>query len=122
MAAMKSIKDLFTTTGEPTRGRGLPATHEAAKNGDAQAQHALATMYLRGIGVKKDAAAAADWLRKAADQGHTPSQFALARLLLYGVGVTKAPQEALGWLRKAAEGGHAEARQVLDGLKEGAVR
>ena len=34
------------------------------------AMMSLATMYIRGVGVKKDAKQAAHWLRKAAALGH----------------------------------------------------
>lgn len=45
----------------------LKRVQTAAKAGDAKAEYQLANLYLSGAGVRKDAAKAAAWYRKAAD-------------------------------------------------------
>lgn len=85
----------------------------AAKAGNAEAQNELGDRYLRGAGVDRDAAKAADWYRKAADQGYAPAQSMLGVLYLRGNGVPKDPAQALHWVRKAADQGNADAQSDL---------
>ena len=58
----------------------------------------------KGKGVKKNAAEAAKWWRKAADQGHAQAQFELGCLYYVGEGVEQDGAEVLrtGSLRRFA--------------------
>jgi TPR repeat protein len=96
-------------TTQPERDRVMAA----AKTGNAEAQNELGDRYLRGAGVDRDAAKAADWYRKAADQGYAPAQSMLGVLYLRGNGVPKDPAQALHWVRKAADQGNADAQSDL---------
>ena len=48
-----------------------------AEKGNADAQNALGRMYLYGLGLRQDSAAAAGWYRKAAEQGDSWAQNAM---------------------------------------------
>ena len=49
----------------------------SAESRDARAELALGIMYARGMGIDKDAAAAAVWFKRAAEQGLAPAQLHL---------------------------------------------
>lgn len=91
----------------------LKRVQTAAKAGDAKAEYQLANLYLSGAGVRKDAAKAAAWYRKAADQGYGPAQSELGALYLRGIGVPKDEAQAIVWVRKAAEQGEMTAQSDL---------
>jgi TPR repeat protein len=94
----------------------LAACSAAAKSGDAMARYRLGQMYRKGRGVKKDAAMAEDWYRKAADAGHPGAQYRVGQALRKGKGAKKDPAAAAGWYRKAAEQGHRQAQMKLGDL------
>jgi len=81
---------------------------------DPNAQFIMGEMYYNGLGVKKDHAEAAIWIRKAADQGLAEAQFVICHMYYYGFGVKEDPAEALIWCRKAALQGHIRARILRD--------
>jgi TPR repeat protein len=81
---------------------------------DPNAQFIIGEMYYNGLGVKKDHAEAAIWIRKAADQGLAEAQFVICHMYYYGFGVKGDPAEALIWCRKAALQGHIRARILRD--------
>lgn len=58
-------------------GENLETTLQAAKEGNAEAQYRLGSMYAKGAGVKKDMEEAYRWYHRAAGQGHTKAQEAL---------------------------------------------
>lgn len=84
-----------------------------ANQGDARGQFALATLYLRGQGVKKDATKAAELFKLAADQDYSVAQTNLAVLHMRGDGVPKDNAQALTLLEKASVRGNAEAMARL---------
>lgn len=95
------------TTGKDAPGytnAGGPL-EEAARTGDAEASWNLGLSYLRGIGVPKDEAKAAEWLKKAANLDHTRAQVALSDLYLNGIGVPRDYVRAYTWASIAAERG-----------------
>jgi TPR repeat protein len=76
---------------------------ERATEGDAAAQTLLGELLARGLGVKQDVAAAADWYGLAAAAGDPEAQFALARLYLEGQGVEQDASRAADLFQQAAD-------------------
>ncbi len=97
-----------------------------ARNGDTEAQAAIADLFLRGYGVARDAAAAAQWYRRAARQGDVLAQMNLADLYAQGLGLEKDLIRAYAWIHLAAEAGHpwAQRRRTAIGyfLTDGQIR
>ena len=89
---------------------------KSAEQGDLHAQHKLASLYLKGIGVVKDYDQAAKWFRCAAERGYARSQFELALRYSNGQGVLQDFSQAAAWYRKAAEQGNADAQNNLGSL------
>ncbi len=87
--------------------------HQAAEQGNVEAQFALGFMYERGRGVNKDDAEAVKWYRKAADQGVASAQTRLGWMYEEGRGVAQDDAEAAKWYRKATEQGDANAQLFL---------
>jgi uncharacterized protein len=81
-----------------------------AEKGDAAAQTLVAEILSRGLGVKRDDAAAAKWYRLAAEQGIPEAQFQYALMLIDGRYVEKDKKEALALMQAAAEAGNALAQ------------
>jgi localization factor PodJL len=104
-----------------SEGRVVPANNEeaarwfdvAAKKGIVPAQFRLATLYEKGLGVKKDLAAARDLYRAAADKGHGKAMHNLA--VLYAEGADGKPDynTAALWFRKAADHGVTDSQYNL---------
>lgn len=67
----------------PIRAAGL-YRHAASYFGDADAQYALARLYLAGDGVNKNVGLAASWLAMAAKKQHAAAQATLGELLWHG--------------------------------------
>ena len=72
----------------------------------ADAQTALAGMYVTGRGVRRRTAEAVKWYRKAAEQGDATAQFTLGSMYVRGSGVRENYAEAAKLYRRAAEQGH----------------
>ena len=79
---------------------------ELAATGDAEAEAALAGLYLQGLGVKRSAAQAAAWYRRAAERGLMAAQMNLGDLYAAGRGVRRDLVEAYLWLGLAAAQGN----------------
>jgi TPR repeat protein len=86
---------------------------ERAKAEDAAAQTLLGELLSRGLGVKQDLAAAADWYRLAADQGDPEALYALGRLYLEGSGVEQDFAKAAELFEQAAKKGQPVAAREL---------
>ncbi|MFJ8585986.1 tetratricopeptide repeat protein [Streptomyces sp. NPDC093595] len=84
----------------------------AAERGSAVGKRSLAYLYVNGLGVEEDAAAAERLFREAADAGDAYAQFNLARMW-WG---ERDPQAVAALLRAAAEGGVTDAYVVLGDL------
>ena len=88
--AQRSLKRLQKDIAEQNKLRELQAR---AKQGDANAQYQLGTMYDNGQGVPKDVKEAVKWYRLAAVQGDTSSQKRFGELVLqdfvYGSDIRK---------------------------------
>ena len=76
-----------------------------AEAGEAEAQSALAGLYLVGSGVPQDYRQAAIWYRRAARQGHMIAQLNLGNLHATGRGVARDLVLAHMWLDLAARQG-----------------
>ena len=94
-----------------------------AEAGDAEAQVALAGLYLDGLGVPRDQVEGARWYRLAAEQGEPVAQMNLGDLYSRGQGVPRDLARAYLWLSLAAAQGRAWAegrRQDLARTMSGA--
>ena len=67
----------------------------------------LGRCYTFGIGVRRNRATAAQWMRKAAEQGLVKAMVILGNWCLFEQSVVYNPREAVKWFRKAAEKGDA---------------
>ena len=81
----------------------------AGRDGDGEAQLALARLYLFGDGVPRDYHKAAQWFLLAAEGGDPNAQYAIGVLMERGLGVAKDPAGAIAWYEEAAALGHVEA-------------
>jgi len=88
-----------------------------AKQGEADAQYHLGSMYNSGEGIPHDDEQAVQWYRKAAEQGHVGAQYNLALMYKHGQGVLLDFKRASQWFTKAAEQGHVGAQFILALLK-----
>ena len=81
-----------------------------ARNGDHQAQIAVAEAYFYGRGTATNRAAAVEWYRAAAEAGEADAQASLGFCFYRGYGCEKDVYEAARWWQQAADGGN------LDGM------
>ncbi|HIF10918.1 MAG TPA: hypothetical protein EYQ81_14500 [Sneathiellales bacterium] len=81
----------------------------AAKQGNADAQNSLGTIYQYGRGVTQNYATAQKWYRIAEKQGHSYAQFNLGLMYEHGHGARQNYKTAVKWFRLAAEQGVADA-------------
>jgi localization factor PodJL len=86
---------------------------QAAAQGDARAQYAIALRYADGQGTAQNLVEAARWLERAASAGFAPSQYRLAVLYERGQGVAKDLARARSWYQAAAEKGNVKAMHNL---------
>jgi hypothetical protein len=77
-----------------------------AENGNAASQTLVAEILSRGLGMKRDEAAAAKWYERASEQGVPEAQFQYALLLLDGRLVKKDEKQAFALMQAAAEAGN----------------
>ncbi|MBF0179645.1 MAG: sel1 repeat family protein [Magnetococcales bacterium] len=73
-----------------------------AEWGDAKAQHNLGAMFLEGLEIPRDYAAAMEWYEQAARQGYAPAQYDIGTMFLEGLGVEADPARAAEWFLLAA--------------------
>ena len=98
---------LFTFTPLTFAQTKIEKLHNAAEQGDVEAQASLGSLYFNGSGsVELSHKRAAKWYQLAAEQGHAQAQFRLGFLYLNGFGVPQDGQLAAKWSRLAAEQGH----------------
>jgi len=86
---------------------------DRAKSGDPTAQTLLGVLLSRGLGVKQDYAAAADWYELAANGGDREALYALGQVYLDGLGVPKDAAKAAELFRKAADADQPSAAREL---------
>ncbi len=95
----KSCQDAFDAKAWSTAAT-LCATE--ARAGKSAAQRNLGVMYDRGVGVERDPARAAQWLRSAAESGNRDAAFQLGAMYENGRGVAADAARAVSWYRRAA--------------------
>ena len=98
---------------KPSPGQDIAALLKQAQSGNPSAQAALASRYLAGDGVPKDAAKALAWNQKSASQGNAVAQWHLGTLYRDGTGVTRDAAKGAEWIRKSAAQGNADAEYEL---------
>lgn len=81
-----------------------------ARNGDPAAQTLIAEILSRGMGIKRDDKAAADWYQRAAEQGVPEAQFQYALMLIDGKFAKKDMKEARALMEASAEAGNSLAQ------------
>ena len=91
-------------------GRALAEWKPLAEAGKRDAQFNLGLLYENGLGVPKDAAAAARWYLRAAEQDDREAQAYLAEMYANGLGIPRDDAEALRWYKRAGELGHPAAQ------------
>ncbi|ORY44325.1 hypothetical protein BCR33DRAFT_765973 [Rhizoclosmatium globosum] len=84
-----------------------------AKQGDVNAQQRLGSMYLNGVGMKKNLATAMHYFRLAANQGLAAAQFKVGAMYHYGIGAPKLKVTAFEWYKKAAAQGDLSAQSIV---------
>lgn len=90
----------------------------AADQGQPEAQYNLGILYLRGLGVQKDAQEAFRLFHAAADRGLVDAQFQVGLMREKGTGVQQNYGEAQHWYALSAARGDSEAETALAGLYE----
>lgn len=90
--------------------------HQAAEQGNADAQLSLCECYMRGRGVAKNIQQAIMWLRKAAKQGNCEAMYWLGSLYDEGKEVAQDHEQAAKWWLKASAQGDTDAQFSLGEL------
>jgi TPR repeat protein len=94
--------------------------HAASYFGDPEAQFQLASLYLNGNGVSRDAKRAVPWLVLASNKGHYKAQANLGRIMFYGEHGIRQRAAGLMWLTVACDGPGAKEPWITQ-LRETAV-
>jgi uncharacterized protein len=89
-----------------------------ANQNDPASMVEVAMMLNAGLGVERDDAKAAQWLRRASDLNYVEAWTQMGHLYLAGEGVPRDRGEAERWYRKASKAGSHEADEVLHWLDE----
>ena len=74
---------------------------------------------MHGHGVRRDAATALRWLRRASRLGDVTAGYELGCAYYRGTGVERNSRLAMKWLRAAAQLGHEEAQAFLERIERG---
>ena len=102
------------TAGQNRLPTVLHEVYARAREGDAEAQWTLGTIYAGGDGMPRDYAEAARWLLPAAEQGHAAARVLLGWMYRKGEGVPKDDALALMWWELAAGQGDTKAAAARD--------
>jgi TPR repeat protein len=78
--------------------------HAASYFGDPEAQYRLASLYIDGNGVTRDAKRAVPWLVLASNKGHYKAQAVLGRILFNGEHGMRQRAAGLMWMTVASDG------------------
>jgi len=99
------VDDALAAARQEDYATALRLADPLARTGDPRAEFVLGLLYEKGRGIMMDAAAAAEWYRRAADQGLAEAQNNLGALYSNGEGVRHDHAEALKWWTLAADQG-----------------
>ena len=99
-----------------TAQESIRCLRSAAETGQAEACHQIGSLYLHGVELTQDAAAAHGWMLKAARAEHRDAQYIVGCMYQHGHGVGLDEDEARKWLESAANSGHAHAQTKLGWL------
>lgn len=91
----------------------IAAMRACADAGNQPSMILMSHAYENGLGVAKNPALAAHWVKRAAERGYATAQLHYARALLQGAGVPRDEGQARFWLMQAAAGGDRDARAWL---------
>lgn len=106
-------QSLPTSLPLPPSELGPLSLRQAAADGDASAQYAIALRYAQGQKTARDLTEALHWLERAASGGLAPAQYRLAAMYERGQGVAKDLGRAQSWYQAAAEKGNVKAMHNL---------
>ena len=104
--------------GSQVPAKGLAAYHQAASQGDVEAQYALARIYEDQDRVSFDYSKAHSWYRLAATNGHLGAQSRLGLLFEFGKGVAQSRVQAHMWYSIAVLNGNKAVAFWRDSLAE----
>ena len=99
---------------EEYKKKALNWFKQAAKQGHAEAQYMIGTIYYNTGVFNK----AFKWVEKSAQQGFTQSQYMTGIMLVYGRGVQKNIEKAFYWFKQAAKQGHPQADEIITNKEE----
>ncbi|MBL28449.1 MAG: hypothetical protein CMM50_12965 [Rhodospirillaceae bacterium] len=100
-------------------GDYFEALEREAREGDPNAQTALAQLYESGgVSIDADPVAARTWYERAAAAGYAPAQYFLGQMLEEGRGIPADYPQAAAWYLRAAERGEPAAQAALGRLYE----
>jgi len=109
LAAILAILSFGTSFAGESVSANAEVLLQKAKNGDADAQWRIASMYDTGTGVPRNGKEAMKWYRASAEQGNAEAQNSLGSALQ----AERRYEEALPWYERAAAQGHALATNNL---------
>jgi TPR repeat protein len=97
------LEDAIATASRGDYPNALRLFRTLADQGNSYAQHNLAAMYAKGIGVRQDYGEAIKLLRLAAEKGLAIAQNDMGIMYRQGWGVARDDAEAVNWFRRAAD-------------------
>jgi TPR repeat protein len=104
---------------EPGRAQQAHAVfRRLAESGVADAQAAVAMMYVTGTGTPADPQEGRFWMEQAARQGSAHAQFNLGNFHAEGVGATRDLSEAWAWYSLSADNGEPAGREMAAGVAQ----
>jgi TPR repeat protein len=107
------LYQLASSIGKPVKSLCGNKLITVQQLGIPEAQHNLATMYLRGLGTSKNVQKAVQYFKMATERGYTKSELALAFLYYDGIGVASDRTKAFSLFKKVATKGVAIAQYNL---------
>lgn len=87
--------------------------HNAAEQGDANAQYLLGDCYYYGKGVDRNRNKAVEWYSKAALNNYARAQDKLGDCYYFGQGIAQDKRKAIEWYGKAAEQGFPRSQIIM---------
>lgn len=111
--SMNDTQETQDEQGGEALAAAIPFIHQAADEGNPQAQYRLGLLYANGEGLPLDYVAAADYFEQAAEQGVAEAMRLLAWLHANGFGVEQSDERTRHWYLRAAEGGDLNAQLTV---------